>query len=199
MNERRLPKEKGQALLESIFILLTLGILLLAIQFTGQLRAYSLELLGKSSYLTFLQSRQIVFNKDTFVTSQSTGSRLLNTFSEQLLNVYGHGKISVTSKHTQTKLTQSKTHILFGSASVKRSSYLYINAGNSHTPLEAQSRIAHSEAAWRATSHPTQNMLKPYIAPLARADSPWGRGQLSLEWLNTWAGQVPRKHHFGGK
>ncbi|MDN3988110.1 hypothetical protein [Zwartia vadi] len=199
MNQRRLPKEQGQALFESIFILLILGILLLAIQFTGQLRAHSLELLGKSSYLTFLQSRQIVFNKDTFITGQSRGSRLLNTFSEQLLNVYGQGKITVTSKHTQMKSAQAKMHILFGSASVERSSFLYINAGNSHTPLQVQSRIANSDATWRATSHPTQNMLKPFIAHLARTDSAWGRGRLSLEWLNSLAGQVPRKHHFGGK
>ena len=199
MNEKRLLKEKGQALFESIFILLILGILLFAIQFTGQLRAHSLEMLGKSSFLTFLKSRQTDFNKDKFISSQPTGSRLLNTFSEQLLDIRGQGKIAVASQHSLTKEAQSKTQFLLTPVSVERASYLYINAGKSHTPLQAQSRIAHSDAAWRATTHPTQNMLKHYIAPLAQTDSPWGRGRLSIEWLNTWAGKVPAKHHFGGK
>jgi len=197
MNVRNPYQENGQALFEAIFIFMILATLLFSIQFTGQLRVHSLELLGQSSYLTFLQSNQNAVSQARTMPPQTTSAGLLNTFAEQLLDIRDQGMIKVLSKQSQTQGAQSMANRYFGRVSVERASYLYVNAGQSDTPSQAQSRIEHSKAAWRNTSLPTQTMLQAYIEPLAKADAPWHRSRLSTEWLGTWAGQSPGRLRLG--
>jgi len=197
MNTHYFFQEKGQAMIEAVFVLVILVTLLFAIQFTGLMRTHSIEMLGHSSYLSFLQSTQKDISKNRLITRQSSEANLLDTFSEQLLDIQDQGVIKVLSKKSQTQRTQSIANRLFGQDSVERASFLHINAGQSLAPAQAQKRIAHSIAAWRDISLPTHTILQPYIAPLAKADAPWYRGRLITDWLDTWVGQSPRRKKIG--
>jgi len=197
MNPRYFFQEKGQAMFEAVCILVILATLLFAIQFTGLMRTHSIEMLGESSYLSFLKSTQKNITKNRLISLQPEREGLLNTFSEQLLDIHDQGVIKVLSKKSQTQGAQSIANRLFGQDSVKRASYLYTNTGQSDTPAQVQSRIAHSKAAWLDTSMPTLTMLQPYIAPLAKTDSPWYRGRLTTDWLGTWVGQSPGRKNIG--
>jgi hypothetical protein len=184
--------QSGQALLEAIFIFMMLIILLLSIQFSGHFRTRSLELLGESSYQTFLKSESHSERnlKDNIRSAKQDG--LLQTYKEELLNVHDQGMIHVrraTNLATDSRLAANR---MFNAVSLQRTSYLYVEDGHGRSGREVQSRIARSKAAWRDVATPTRQMLQPHIYPLRKIDTPWRRGPLQTDWLSDWAGQTPR-------
>lgn len=191
-----IERQRGQALLETIFICMILITLLFAIQFSGYLRTRTIELLGESSYQTFLKSQP---NAESH--SQRHGQAkgrsseqkgLLQTYIEELLNVNDQGMIHdqrVTNQATDSRLP---TNRMFKTVSLARTSYLYIQDGHGRLDREVQSRIGRSKAAWRDVTNPTQQLLQSHIYPLKKIDTPWRRGQLHTDWLSRWAGQSPR-------
>lgn len=187
-----IDRQSGQALLEAIFICMMLIILLLAIQFSGHFRARSLELLGESSYQSFLKSephskRDV---KDSMRSAKQGG--LLQAYKEELLNIHGQGVIHVrraTNPVTDSRLAANR---MFNAVSLQRTSYLYVEDGHGRSGREVQSRIGISKAAWGDVATPTRQMLKPHISPLRKIDTPWRRGPLQTDWLSDWAGQSPR-------
>lgn len=187
-----IDRQRGQALLETIFIFMMLITLLLAIQFSGHFRTRTLELLEESSYQTFLKSE---LNAQLHTHKKSGSSKqngLLQTHIEQLLNVHDQGMIHVrreTNQATDRRLTANR---MFNAVSLQRTSYLYVQDGHGRSDREVQSRIGRSNAVWRDVTSPTQQVLQSQIYPLKKIDSPWRRGQLHTEWLSGWAGQSPR-------
>jgi hypothetical protein len=170
--------------------------LLLAIQFSGHFRTRTLELLGDSSYQTFLKSEPSAEPKSQLVAQEKRGSSkqkgLLETYIEELLHVQDQGMIHVrraTNPATDSRLIANH---MFNALSLQRTSYLYVQDGQGRSDREVQSRIGHSNAAWRDVTSPTQQVLQPHINPLKKIDNPWRRGQLHTDWLSGWAGQSPR-------
>jgi hypothetical protein len=189
-------RQRGQALLEASFICMMLITLLLAIQFSGHFRTRTLELLGDSSYQTFLKSEPSAETKSQLYAQEKRGSSkhkgLLETYIEELLNVQDQGMIHVrraTNPATDSRLTANH---MFNAVSLQRTSYLYVQEGQGRSDREVQSRIGRSKAAWRDVTSPTQQMLQSHIYPLKKIDVPWRRGQLHTDWLSGWAGQSPR-------
>jgi hypothetical protein len=189
-------RQRGQALLEASFICMTLVILLLAVQFSGHFRTRTLELLGDSSYQTFLKSEPSVEPKSQLVAQEKRGSSkqkgLLQTYIEELLNVQDQGMIHArraTNPATDSRMTANH---MFNAISLQRTSYLYVHDGHGRSDREVQSRISRSKAAWRDVTSPTQQMLQSHIYPLKKIDIPWRRGQLHTDWLSGWPGQSPR-------
>ena len=183
--------QKGQALFEALFILLILMTLMFAVHYSGQLRAHSLALLGESSYFTFKQSTQRPVREENLVRDSSQQRGLIQIFTQQLLDVRDDGLIKVQKKQSAESVQRSSVYRMFSYVPIHRNSFLYVNAGNSHSALEAQSRIARSKAAWGDTADQTHHELEPHRVPLAKIDAPWGRGILKLDWLTDWAGQSP--------
>jgi hypothetical protein len=171
----------GQAMFEALFILLILMTLMFAIQYSGQLRAHSLALLGESSYLSFIKS-----TKKNVLSERSKAE-----LSEQLLEIKEQRLLKVQSNQSDVPYKRSAAHRLFPYSSIQRSSYLQINAGDSPSAHEAQSRIARSTSAWSEVVNKTHSVIYPQRTPLSKIDAPWGRGLLSTDWLTGWAGQSP--------
>lgn len=186
-------------MLESVFILMILMTLLFSIEFTGRLRSHALELLGQSSYQSFLQTREKVIPVD-FLSEKSSGhGGLLQTFEQELLQVHHKGLIKTSARQISTPYVRSSAYRLFGFQPMQRSSFLYVQAGESRSAIETQARIEQSNAAWRQTTLPTQKLLHPHIAQFKKIDTPWGRAALQTDWLNHWAGLVPVKSRRGDK
>jgi hypothetical protein len=188
--------QRGQALLEASFICMMLVTLLFAIQFSGHFRTRTLELLGDSSYQTFLKSEPDDAPKSQLYAQEKRDSSknkgFLQTYVQELLNVRDQGMVHVrraTSQDTDSRLSANR---MFNAVSLQRTSYLYIQDGHGRSDSEAQSRIARSKAAWRDVTRPTQNVLQSHISPLKKIDAPWRRGHLHTDWLSGWAGQSPR-------
>ncbi len=197
MTMQLIETERGQALFEAVFIMMLLVTLLFAIQFTGQLRASSLAVLGESSYATFIKSNINGEDNQAGMQHSHKHAGLLSTFSQQLLVLDGQGLIQVQRSNRLSPESRKIANLLFKEIPIARTSYLYINAGNSLTSSEVQSRIADSTAAWSDTAQPTQTMLKPHISLLEKIDKPWRRGVLSTDWLSKWAKQSPSDNRLG--
>lgn len=177
----------GQALFEALFILLILVTLMFAIQYSGQLRAHSLALLGESSYLSFIKS------KKNNVRPELSKSEL----SEQLLEIKEHRLIRVQSHQSDVPYKKSAVNRLFPFSSLHRSSYLQINAGDSSSAQETQNRIARSTSAWSGVTNKTHRVIDPQIPSLSKIDAPWSRGRQTTDWLTGWAGQSPGRAEKG--
>ncbi len=184
-------QQHGQAALEAIFICMILVTLLFAIQFSGHYRSRSLDLLGESSYETFLKAEHASKNHAEDAKPSEPGG-LLHTFGAQLLNVSDQGVIRVQRETRQALDRRLAANRLLGTVTLQRTSYLYSQDGHSGSPSEVQSRIGRSAAAWSDVTNPTHKLLRSHIATLEKIDMPWRRKKLQLEWLNDWAGQVPR-------
>jgi len=187
MNHCNLCKQNGQALLEAVFMMLVLVAILFAIQSTGQLRSQSLDLLGESSYQTFLLTQQKSARTAPPSKLRSMGpypvsnTLLERALAQQLLEVHHGGLVTATS----------------AKGVLHRTSYLLVNAGQSDSAIEAQQRIEHSKDAWVSVAGRSQRHLTPFRETLRRMDSPWGRPVLKTDWLRGWAGQFPATHHLG--
>jgi hypothetical protein len=166
---------------EALFILLILMILMFAIQYSGQLRSHSLALLGESSYLSFIKSKKKI------VLPEPSKAEL----SEQLLEIEQHRLLKVQSNQSDVPYKRSAAHRLFPFSSIQRSSYLQIDAGDSPSAQETQSRIARSTSAWSEVADKTHRVIQPQRPSLSKMDTPWGRGHLTMDWLTRWAGQSP--------
>lgn len=189
-------RQRGQALLEVIFISMMLITLLFAIQFSGHFRTRTLELLGDSSYQSFLKSEpNAEHNSQRYVRSNIGALKqkgLLQTYIEQLLNVHDQSMIFVRRATHQATDSRLAANRMFNAVSLHRTSYLYVQDGHGRSDNEVQSRIGRSKAAWQDVASPTQHVLQPHIYPLKKIDTPWRRGQLHTDWLSGWAGQSPR-------
>jgi hypothetical protein len=172
---------------EALIILLILMTLMFAIQYSGQLRAHSLALLGESSYLSFIKS-----TKRNFRSEQSNAA-----LSEQLLEIKEHSLIKVQSKQSDVPYKRSAVNRLFPYFLIQRSSYLQINAGDSPSAQETQNRIGRSTSAWGEVTNTTHRVIDLQRSSLSTMDAPWGRGRLSTDWLTSWAGQSPRREAKG--
>lgn len=179
-------------MLEALFILLILMTLMFAVHYSGQLRAHSLALLGESSYLTFKQSTQRDIRQEHIVIDPNQDRGLLQEFTQQLLEIREDGLIKIQQKQSAESAQRSAAYRMFSVVPMHRNSYLYVNAGDSLSAQQAQSRIERSKAAWHETARQTHQVLESHQAPLAKIDAPWGRGRLNLDWLTGWAGQSPR-------
>jgi len=182
--------QRGQAMLEAIFILMMFVLLLFSIQFTGRLRSESLELLGESSFQTFLTSEQASARHKTGNVQAGTKG-LLQTYSKQLLYVDDPGVIEIRKIPNPLNTGRFHSSRQFSGVPMQRTSYLYVNGGESRSAGEVQSRIADSSAAWRDVAMPTHRLLQPFVPSLGKIDSPWRRGTLQMDWLSRWAGQSP--------
>lgn len=191
-----IDRQRGQALLETIFIFMMLITLLFAIQFSGHFRTRTLELLGESSYQTFLKSEPSVESHSQRHVQEMGGSSkqkgLLQTYIEELLNVKDQGMIHVRQATNQATDSRLAANRMFNAVSLQRTSYLFIQDGHGRSDREVQSRIGRSKAAWRDVTRSTQQVLQSHIYPLKQIDIPWRRGQLHTDWLSGWAGQSPR-------
>lgn len=184
-------QQQGQAALEAIFICMILVTLLFAIQFSGHYRTRSIELLGESSYQTFVNAEHDSKKHADGAKSSKRGG-LLQTFEEQLLNVSGQGVIRVRRETRQVMDSRLAANRLLGAMPLQRTSYLFSQDGHSQLPSEVQTRIGRSTVAWSDVTNPTHKLLRSHIVPLEKIDTPWRRKKLQLEWLNDWAGQAPR-------
>lgn len=189
-------RQRGQALFEAIFICMMLMTLLFAIQFSGHFRIRTLQLLGESSYQSFLKSEPNAELHAKRYAHANIGSLkekgLLQTYIEQLLNVHDQGMIYVRRETHQATDSRLAANRMFNAVSLQRTSYLYVQDGHGRSDHEVQSRIGRSKAAWGNVTSPTQQVLQPHIYPLKKIDTPWRRGQLHTDWLSGWAGQSPR-------
>lgn len=183
MMHRQHNLQVGQAMVEALFILLILMTLMFAIQYSGQLRAHSLALIGESSYLSFVKS-----TKKNILPERSN-----TELSEQLLEIKEHRLLKVQSNQSDVPYKRSAAHRLFPYSPIQRSSYLQINAGDSPSAQETQARIARSTTAWSEVANKTHRLINPQSPSLLKIDAPWGRGLLSTDWLTGWAGQSPRR------
>jgi hypothetical protein len=197
MTLRHLSSERGQAILEAVFILMILVTLLFAIQYSGRLRANALTLLGESSYASFIESSQRISRSASSLTTRLKQTSLLPIFTEQLLALQGEGLIQVRRSQSQAFEDRYAANRIFKDVPLQRTSYLYVNEGHSLTVQENQSRIAHSQVAWRDTFGPTHALLVPIARPLARIDTPWRRDRLKTDWLSGWGGQSPAAPRTG--
>jgi hypothetical protein len=168
---------------EALFILLILMTLMFAIQYSGQLRAHSLELLGESSYLSFIKSTK---KNHRFERSNAE-------LSEQLLEIKEHSLIKVQSKQSDVPYKRSAANRLFPYLPIQRSSYLQIYSGDSPSVQETQNRIGRSASAWSTVANKTHRVIDLQRPSLSKIDAPWVRGRLSTDWLTSWAGQPPRR------
>jgi len=188
--------QRGQAMLEAIFILMIFVTLLFSIQFTGRLRTDSLEQLAESSYQTFLASERPPA-RHTADNDKNATKGLLQTYSKQLLYVDDPGVIQVSNIPNTLSTDRFAESRLYRAAPIKRTSYLYINGGESRSAGEVQSRISDSTAAWRDVTMPTHRLLQPFVPSLGKIDAPWRRGVLQTDWLSRWAGQSPSMQRSG--
>ncbi len=172
---------------EALFILSILMTFMFAIQYSGQLRAHSLALLGESSYLSFIQSTK----------KNVRPERSKAELSEQLLEIKKHRLIKVQSNQSDISYKRSAANRLFPYFPIQRSSYLQINAGDSFSAQETQNRIARSTSAWSGVANKTHRVIHPQRPFLSKIDAPWGRGLLTTDWLTGWAGQSPRRAEKG--
>ena len=187
MKFQPLNLQVGQALFEALFILLIFMTLMFAIQYSGQLRADSLVLLGESSYLSFIQSTK----------NNPRSERSNSEISEQLLATKQHSLIKVQSNQSDISYKRSAANRLFPYYSIQRSSYLQINAGDSPSVQETQKRIGRSTSAWSRVANKTHRMIDLQRPSLSTIDAPWGRGRLSTDWLTSWTGQSPKSVGIG--
>jgi hypothetical protein len=187
-----IDRQCGQALTEAIFVCMILITFLFAIQFSGHFRTRTLELLGESSYQSFLKSEPHSERDVQDNTRSSKQSGLLQTYQEQLLNVREQGMIQVRRSTNQATDSRLAANRMFNAVSLQRTSYLFVEDGHGRSGSEVQSRIGRSKVAWRDVATPTQQVLQSHIYPLKKIDTPWRRGQLQTDWLSGWAGQSPR-------
>lgn len=183
--------QRGQALIETVFVLIAMLGLLFAIQTTGQIRTESLDLLGESSYGSFIQSLHRFEQRTQNNSFEMKGSTQKIKFANQLLHVHEEGLIQVKSHRMVSRGQGSAALRTLGPMSMSRTSYLFVNAGQSNTAREAQSRIEQSDDAWRSVTERTRTLLKSVIEPIRRIDAPWRRSQLTTDWLKKWSGQSP--------
>lgn len=191
MSARHESHQKGQALIEAVFIILFLIGLLFSIEYSGRLRAHSIELLGQSSFHTFLQTREKKMLKHFLLNRVDHSHAMLRTFERQLLDVHQNGLIKINAKQDSVSYRRSLVNRIDNLPELQRSSYLYINAGDGYSATDVRSRIENSRAAWLDTANSTRKTLIPHIAKFKKIDSPWGRENLQTDWLGRWSGQVP--------
>jgi len=190
-NPEQRQLQKGQALIEAALTLIALTGLIFAIQLTGELRANSLELLGKSSYQTFLKTLKKSERKDSSSSMTTGNSELQMRFAEQLLYVSEDGFIHAQSTQDRAAYLRMPAYRALSPLSLSRTSYLFVNAGQSDSASEVQSRIENSNEPWLNATRPTRVLLKSVSQPLRRTDAPWRRPPLTTDWLKSWAGQSP--------
>ena len=183
--------QRGQALIEAVFVLIVILGLLFAIQATGQIRTESLDLLGESSYGSFIQSLHRFDRRPPAKSFEKKDSTQKIKFVNQLLHVHEEGLIQVKSHRIVLRDQGSDALRPLGPMSLSRTSYLFVNAGQSNTALETQSRIEQSDDAWRSVTEQTRTLLKSVIEPIRRVDAPWARSPLTTDWLKEWSGQSP--------
>lgn len=183
--------QSGQAMIEAVLSLVALIGLLFAIQLTGQIRSDSIDLLGKSSYQSFLQTlkkfQPMSLRKDL----SGKNSDLETKFSQQLLYVFEEGLIRTKSDQDHSRYVDLPAYQSMSPLRLSRTSYLFINAGQSESASEVQQRIERSKDAWMSGTKPTRVLLSSVKEPLRRTDAPWRRAPLTTDWLMKWAGQIP--------
>ena len=192
MKSKSTSTQFGQALIEAVFMLMTLITLLFAIQFSGRMRSYSIDLIGESSFHSFLQTKRKNTSKKYLYDNGMTKKSLNHPFEEQLLEVHGLGMIKTSVNQPRVPYTRSSADRLFDFQPMQRSSYLFINAGESGSAEEVRRRIEQSGAAWRDTTFQTQKIITSRVAQLGRTDAPWGRERIQTDWLSRWSDLVPR-------
>lgn len=64
-------------------------------------------------------------------------------------------------------------------------------AGHAHGDADAQRRVAGSATGWLQASRTSTSEAGRMQGYVDRADRPWGRPSLSLDWLSAWGDVVP--------
>ncbi len=181
----------GQAFIEAVIAITAMMVLLFAIQLTGKMRADSIDLLGESSYRTFMHTLRESKDRADRIRLRVGASGLDKKFSEQLLHVYENDLIRVRSERENPRMHPTLFQRTLSPLSLSRTSYLFVNAGQSDSANEVQQRIEKSSDAWLRDTLETRKRLNTVVEPLRRIDAPWGRASLTSEWLKVWAGQTP--------
>lgn len=180
----------GQATLEAM-VLISLGILFLfSIHSIGTLRSQTLDLLGKSTYLSYL-SRNEISNDSSRVVSLKNAvyAPAVQTISQELgVNLVQLSRASAYKTVGTTKLYQAIQPIL--NDKFERHSFLLSGSGHSASNEATQNSISNAETLWRKSFSQSKKTVTQNALPSQRVDYVWRRSEVSTEWLLPWANEV---------
>ena len=180
----------GQATLEAL-VVISFGILFLfGIHSMGMLRSQTLDLLGKSMFLSYLSSNEIPSDSYRVVSLESLiYAPVLQTISQELgVNLMHLSRTSASGIVRTTRLYQTIQPIL--NDKFERHSFLISGSGRSVSNASTQNAIAKSQTLWKKSFSQSKKTVAQHALQLKRVDYVWRRPEVSTDWLLPWANEV---------
>jgi hypothetical protein len=179
----------GQAILEAL-VVISFGILFLfGIHSIGMLRSQTLDLLGKSVFLSYLRSNEIPSDSHRVVSLESgVYAPVLQTVSQELGVKQMHiSRTSASGIMRTTSLYQTIHPIL--SDQFERHSFLISGSGRSVSNAATQNAIANAPTLWQKSFSESKNTVTRHALQSQRVDDVWSRSKVSTDWLLPWANE----------
>jgi len=216
MNARSTSSQtQGQATIEALVIIVFGFLLVLGIHHIGQLRSYTLDLLGDSHFFSFLPNWEADSREPSGASSTVNPKTLALPFlnEDPLQSRYanvrlGDSTYSATQLELENQLGFDSATLLRASArsapslrsklpalglvgqgGLIRHSFLLSGAGEADSTLAAQEKIASSAALWQNSFTHSSQLVTHSAASLQSIDQAWGRASLTTSWLVPWANE----------
>ena len=198
--------QRGQAAFEALLIIGFGFMLVLGIHHLGQLRLETLELLGKSHFLSFVPTRELDGLND------SAATRLSDRYAGVRLS---DSPYSAQQREIENQLGFDSSTLLRASADSRRAlrsrlpalgpirqtllvrhSFLLSGSGEANSTQAAQRQIAGSAALWQEGFTRSKQLVSASAIGWQNIDRPWGRPALTSDWLLPWADETLSPGHF---
>ncbi len=216
MNARlTLSQTQGQASFEALVIIVFGFLLVLGIHHIGQLRSYTLHLLGESHFLSFVPNRvsDALYQSDESFTLNRENVAMPFLNEEPLQSRYagvrlGDSTYSATQLELENQLGFDSATLFRASAQsapslrsklpalgltakvgLTRHSFLLSGDGEADSTLAAQAKIASSASLWKKSFTHSSQLVNHSVATLQSIDQAWGRASLTSSWLVPWANE----------
>lgn len=187
--------QRGQAVIEALLMLPLMALLLWAVAGIGKLQFSALQTTQASRKavmsgalgqpLSALHAPAgMALSSDDVALSGVAAPRIAALQDEW----FGAG-LRMLSVQVQT---QPRPHDAVAWPLIARRLVVASGAGYAHGDADAQRRVAGARTGWRQAGQRSSSEAARMEHPINRADGPWGRPKLSLDWLSAWADVVPQ-------
>lgn len=211
-------RQQGQALVEALLMLPLMALLIWAITWLGDLQwsaqrvaqlsrkaamssalgqpvnqvraAGPVDLRGSSTALSGVAPRSVATLQDEWF---GTGLQMLSVQAQMSVQTPGQMRAQSLAQPRVEPQTQTigLSRGLLPAPLIRRYTRVVIGAGHAQGDADMQRRIANAPTAWRQAQRASAAEARRVGAAARRMDGPWGRPELSLDWVAAWNDVVP--------
>ena len=178
--------QRGQAMSEALFIAGVFLILIIGINTSMSMQLAAIRMLMdsvKNVFQVHLGNMLASENSKNFSSIEKS-----DLFSSSTHSIFE--ELSMAQPGFSHTLSES-TKKIWDAKIISRQSFIEAGTGYASSDQAVQTRIGASPSLWRDAFKSSSNVMRPIHALTSKSDAAWSRPDISLDFIQPWAGVVP--------